>query len=259
MVAAGEAGRLVFHVSPLSNKGLLSQQTREALKAILRMNGGGTVIHIRAFVAGSGDARRVPQIVSEVFGDKKMPLPSVSVVQAGALAMEGAQVVLETVTEAKRPVNADGLAFTGARNPSTVTSPLMATCYVSDIGEAPALVARFPGAPVDVVQTRRISAGEGARCEAVERGGNFRAAKLAFTGTQLAFGADEKAARVAFQRIDRELSGDVIIGHIYALSPAIGEMARRLRAATYPVTVVPVEGLASIDGSFAVDAVAVQP
>ena len=85
MVAVGESRRLVFHVSPLSAKGLLSQQTRDALKAILKANGGAPVIHIRAFVAGSGDLRRVPQIVSEVFTEKKLPLPSVSVVQAGGL------------------------------------------------------------------------------------------------------------------------------------------------------------------------------
>src|ERR1700685_3474220 len=67
MIAIGTTSRLVFHVSPLSGKGLLSQQTRDALKAILKANGGAPVIHIRAFVAGSGDLRRVPQIVSEVF------------------------------------------------------------------------------------------------------------------------------------------------------------------------------------------------
>ena len=33
---AAETARLVFHVSPLSNKGLLSQQIRDALKALLR-------------------------------------------------------------------------------------------------------------------------------------------------------------------------------------------------------------------------------
>src|SRR5580700_8129859 len=111
MVAVGEPRRLVFHVWPLSAKGLLSQQTREALKAILKANGGAPVVHIRAFVAGSGDLRRVPQIVSEVLAEKKMPLPSVSVVQAGGLPLEGAQVVLEAVSQAKRDVNPGGLTF----------------------------------------------------------------------------------------------------------------------------------------------------
>src|SRR5580693_4220434 len=100
MVAVGESRRLIFQISPLSAKGLLSQQTREALKAILKANGGMPVIHIRAFVAGSGDLRRVPQIVSEVFREKKLPLPSVSVVQAGGLPLENAQVVIEAVSQA---------------------------------------------------------------------------------------------------------------------------------------------------------------
>ena len=41
VVAVGEMSHLTFHVSPLSAKGLLSQQTRDALKAIFRENGGG--------------------------------------------------------------------------------------------------------------------------------------------------------------------------------------------------------------------------
>ena len=35
---AAETDRLIFQVSPLSNKGLLSQQVRDALKALLRDN-----------------------------------------------------------------------------------------------------------------------------------------------------------------------------------------------------------------------------
>src|SRR5271168_2061899 len=98
-VAIGDATRLVFNVSPLSGKGLLSQQTKDALKAIFKENGGAPVIHIRAFVGGSGDVRRIPQIESEVFTEKKMPLPSVSVIQAGGLPLENAQVVIEAVSE----------------------------------------------------------------------------------------------------------------------------------------------------------------
>ena len=50
-----ETARLVFHVSPLSSKGLLSQQVRDALKALLKSTGGATIVKLRAFVAGSGD------------------------------------------------------------------------------------------------------------------------------------------------------------------------------------------------------------
>ena len=51
----GETRRLTFHVTPLSSKGLLSQQIRDALRALSRETGANAVLKIRAFVAGSGD------------------------------------------------------------------------------------------------------------------------------------------------------------------------------------------------------------
>src|SRR5579864_6774094 len=42
-----ETDRLAFGVSPLMGKGLLSQQTREALKALLKTN-HGTIVKLRA-------------------------------------------------------------------------------------------------------------------------------------------------------------------------------------------------------------------
>ena len=106
-----ETSRLVFHVSPLSSKGLLSQQVREALKSLHRSVGSATIVKLRAFVAGSGDMRRVPQIVSEIFTDRHQSLPAVSVVQVGGLPLEGAQVVLESISAAKKDVNRNGLIF----------------------------------------------------------------------------------------------------------------------------------------------------
>lgn len=268
MVAAGETSGLTFAVSPLSTKGLLSQQTRDALKAVLKLNGGIPVIHIRAFVAGSGDLRRVPQIVSEVFTEKKLALPSVSVVQVGALPLESAQVVLETVSETKRVVNPDGLTFLEAQSPDALKSqlgssvPLSVTCFVSDIDRVKAITAQFASAPVDVVQMQRTAVHDEVSCEAVVRGGNVRAAKLAFTGTRVAFGPDEKATRLAFQRMDRDLAdggvqpADIVVTHIYPLTVRMGELARKTRATSNAVMVIPVEGVASIDGSFAVDAIA---
>jgi len=122
-VAVGETARLVFNVSPLSGKGLLSQQTRDAMKAILKANGGVPVVHIRAFVAGSGDVRRVPQIVSEVLAEKKMPLPSVSVVLAGGLPLDNAQVVLEAISNGRRDANPSGLEFIAGEE-ATADDPL---------------------------------------------------------------------------------------------------------------------------------------
>src|SRR3954451_3235618 len=89
-----DASRLTYFVSPLSAKGLLSQQVRDALKNLLGQVHGAQIMKIRAFVAGSGDLRRVPALTSEIFTDKKLPLPAVTVVQVGALPLTGAQVVL---------------------------------------------------------------------------------------------------------------------------------------------------------------------
>src|SRR5580658_6191295 len=171
MVAVGYTSRLVFHVSPLSTKGLLSQQTRDALKAILKANGGAPVVHIRAFVTGSGDLRRVPQIVSETFTERKLPLPSVSVVQAGGLPLENAQVVIETVSQAKKEVNPDGLMFVEAQPAGSLEKaldllssrlggavPLRVSCFVSAMTSPGAITARFPSAAVDLVQTQRAPA-----------------------------------------------------------------------------------------------------
>ncbi len=269
-VAVGDTRRLVFHVSPLSGKGLLSQQTRDALRGLLKENGGVPVIHIRAFVAGSGDMRRVPQIVSEVFTEKKLPLPSVSVVLAGGLPLDNAQVVLESVSEAKREVNPNGLSFV-AGEPQTESepsapmrplleralakldarNPLLITCYVSSMTDSAAISARFPGTPIDLVQAQRESYHASAACEAVERGSQVTASRLAFTGTLL-----------AFPRLDRDLveagadAASIVITHVYPLSQPVAATIRGLRPTTAPMTVVPFEGVASLDATFAVDAVA---
>ncbi len=263
MVAVGETANLVFHVSPLSAKGLLSQQMRDALKAILRENGGVPVVHLRAFVAGSGDLRRVPQIVSDVFREKKFPLPSVSVVQVGSLPMVGAQVVLEAVSVAKKSVNPGGVTFLTLRPLESFTpaTPLLVTCFVGSTDGAASIVAKFPGTVVDVIQPQRETAGKETLCEGVARGGEVKTAKLAFTGTQVAFGIDDKAATLAFQRLDKDLGdaggqpADIVSMNLYPLSARIGELARKVR----PVqgAVIPFEGVASIDGTFAIDAVAI--
>ena len=109
-----ETGRLSFQVSPLSDKGLLSQQVRDALKALGRLNHGVPIVKLRAFVAGSGDLRRVKEIVAEELTDRKQALPAVSTIQVGALPMVGAQVVIEAVSSEKKVVNPSGVAFLSA-------------------------------------------------------------------------------------------------------------------------------------------------
>src|SRR5579864_7705957 len=106
-----ETARLGFQVTPLSSRGLLSQQVRDALKALQRSEAGATIVKLRAFVAGSGDMRRVHAIVSETFTDRHQPLPALSVVQVGGLPQEGAQVVMEATSVGKKDVNPNGLVF----------------------------------------------------------------------------------------------------------------------------------------------------
>jgi hypothetical protein len=244
-------------------------------------------VHIRAFVAGSGDIRRIPQIVSEVFTEKKLPLPSVSVILIGGLRLENAQVVLEAVSLAKKDVNPGGLEFV-AGEPSTASDPAVSpqpllektlaqlasrvnpaavvqvSCFVSTMTSPAELTAavsvRFPSAAVDLVQTQRAPWQALANCEVVVRGGKATAAKLAFTGTRVAFGRQEKDATLAFQRLDRDLNdvlapaANIVFSNVYTLSPQAGAMVKKIRPAA---ATLPVEGLASIEAGFAVDAIAV--
>lgn len=195
----GETRRLSFHVTPLSAKGLLSQQIRDALKAVARDSSGETVLKIRAFAAGTGDLRRVRDLVSEVFSDRKQPLPCLSLIQSGGLPLEGAQVVLEYVTAARKDLHPYGLAFLSVQtatseNPQDPVPPLTAkasdalrqavkaagsesedvlrvTCFLSSLDKVEAsreIVARqYPKAALNFVQAERAPAKAMASCEAV--------------------------------------------------------------------------------------------
>ena len=197
----GNTHRLTFHITPLSPKGLLSRQIRDALKALEHECGNETVLKIRAFVAGSGDMRRVRDLVSEVFTDRKQPLPALTLVQGGGLPMEGAQVVLEAIAAARKDVNPHGLAFISAQiatsdNPLDPVAPLAAkslaavgqavraagsdsagvlrvSCFLSSLQELSQtrsiVESNFPKAAVDFVQTQRAPSRALAACEAVAR------------------------------------------------------------------------------------------
>jgi enamine deaminase RidA (YjgF/YER057c/UK114 family) len=188
-------------VTPLSSKGLLSQQVRDALKALAREAGGDTVLKIRAFVGGSGDVRRVRDLVSESFTDRRQPLPALSVIQSGGLPLEGAQVVLEAIAAGKKEVNPHGLAFFSAQtasseDPLDAVAPLAAkslaalrqavqaagsepsdvvrvTCFLSSLDNLAAtsklVEAEYPRAALNYVETQRAPVRALAACEAVAR------------------------------------------------------------------------------------------
>ena len=198
---SGETRHLAFVVTPLSPKGLLSQQVRDGLKALAHLAGSDRVLKIRAFVAGSGDLRRVRDLVSEAFTDRKQPLPVLSLIQSGGLPLEGAQVVMEAILASHKELNPHGLAFLSAQEASSPSpldpvAPLTAkalaslgqavkaagsesadvlrvTCFLSSLDNVAAsrkLVAgQYPAAAIDMVQTQRAPFAAVAACEAVAR------------------------------------------------------------------------------------------
>lgn len=199
---AGETKRLSFVVTPLSARGLLSQQVRDALKNLERQASGSPVVHIRAFVAGTGDLRRVRELISEAFTEHHQPLPALSLIQVGALPLTGAQVVLEAAINGKRDLHPGGLAFFPAQPAYAAQLPdgalppvaplldralaalhialdaagvpradvLRSTCYLSSLDGSDAARARmqteFPRAALDYVQTERAPLRAVAGCEA---------------------------------------------------------------------------------------------
>jgi len=189
--AAGETARLVFHVSPISTKGLMSQQVRDALKSLFHENHDAQIVKLRAFVAGSGDLRRVQTLVSETFTEHKMNLPALSTIQAGALPADGAQVVIESIAVEKKTVNPNGLAFFSGQQAKDVRTSmtqlqnavadgnvapsdvLRITCFLSSLDDASAardlLRGAFPNAAANFIQLQRLPVEAVAECEAVGR------------------------------------------------------------------------------------------
>lgn len=225
----GETRRLTFHVTALSSRGLLSAQVRDALKALTRDTGNNPVLKIRAFAAGSGDLRRVRDLVSEVFTERKLPLPALSLIQAGGLPLEGAQVVLEAIASGKKEVNPNGLVFVAApvvtsADPLDPVAPLAAqslerlrgalkaagseasevvrvTCFLSSLENLAAtrklVEADYPRAALNYVQTQRAPSRAVAGCEAVARLSSDTGKRLQFQPA----GGDPVAALVGAQHV----------------------------------------------------------
>ena len=93
--------------------------------------------------------------------------------------------------------------------------------------------------------------------------------RVVLTGTQTSFGFQDTDARLAFQRLDKALEQfgsslrQAAMVHYYPLSLSLSEQVRRVRVAFYDqsrppaATMLPFEGLPSMDAGFAVDAVTV--
>lgn len=274
LALSADGSRLSFLLAPLSSNGLLSQQTRDGLKWMIGQAHGAQFVRIRAFVAGTGDMRRVPQLVSETFADKHLSLPVVVTVQVGALPLEGAQVQLEATLQQSRPVNRGGVRFAAAEAESSDAALsklkeagelLGATCFV------PSVEGRTSMEGVVWIQPRRLPAQTTTTCEGVTRNSApaGKAQPLVFTGAQLAFSYSEEDAKLAYERLERTLKSanstlkNAIFLSFYPLSSQLAEQARRTGApyldpAREPAGIrsIVFEGLPAMDGSFAIEAVA---
>ncbi len=245
MALEAETATLDFHISPLLRTGGLSAQIRQSLNDLIRDTKGETIIKLRAFVAGAGDARRVEAAAAEIFTERKLPLPTLSVIQVGALETEAAQVVIEAVVSTHRAVNPSGLAFFSGQIAGTagravqrlqdsvkiasVASDrvLRCTCFTSRIDNAAvlrdALHAAFPSTSITIVQALRDPATDTTLCEAVGQMKQARtegpvvlidgarttlvnSPKLVFTGLQLTFGNFLDDAQEAVLRLQRAAS-----------------------------------------------------
>jgi enamine deaminase RidA (YjgF/YER057c/UK114 family) len=128
-----ETGRLVYTVSPLSSKGLLSQQIGDALEALLQKAKQAPIVGLRAFVAGSGDTRRVRSVVAEMFTARRLPMPVLTVVQAGALPGTGVQIVIEATGVSRQAENPQGIAFLHAQASDSTGLPSRAIPLVKKV------------------------------------------------------------------------------------------------------------------------------
>jgi len=307
LAITAETERLSFFVTPLTSKGLLTAQTHEALRYLIAASKTSTIVKLRAFVAGSGDTRRIQTLVGEMMTEKRLPLPALSTVQVGSLGVEGAQVLFEAIAVDRRVANPEGLAFISGQVGKTYGEAvaqvkkaaaaagagdiLSMTCFVSSLEDAARDRALAPTAVV--VQMRREPSPTAAECEAIARltkapaaavvllnpegltkSPNYsqialvKAPKLVFSGMQIAFRTQEADVKLAFDRLAKTLDAatvkysNVFFTHTYALTAQAMDQVRAMRfnyldkAHPPASTMLPFEGLPSLDASFGMEVVA---
>lgn len=240
-----DTSSLDFHISPLLTTGGLSAQIRQSLNDLIRDTRGETIVKLRAFVAGAGDARRVQAETADIFTDRKLPLPALTILQVGGLGVSTAQVVIEAVVSTRREVNPNGLAFFAGQNGASFDEALQqlkasvaaakvapervltTTCFVAEAStygtNRAAIQAAFPNTAINVVQAMRQPVSDESMCEAVgqlseppaagpvvllkkSRTTLVHAQQLLFTGLQLSFGSFLDDAHEAYVRLRRTAS-----------------------------------------------------
>ena len=242
MALRADTQAIDFHLSTLLKTGGLAAQIRRSLTDLIRDTRGETILKLRAFVAGAGDARRVQAEVSQIFTERKLPLPVLTVVQVGALGEEAAKVVIEAVVATRHSPNPHGLAFFAGQEGNSLDQAmtrlkesakeagvpaqnvLSMTCFTARLegfeGIRSGAQASFPHANVNLVQAVRDPANEASVCEAVgqlsetpaegpvvllkrRRTALVGARQIVITGMQLSFGSYLDDAHEAFVRLER--------------------------------------------------------
>ena len=245
MVLPAETAGLTFYNPPLLKTGGLAAQIRRSISDLLRDTKGRTVIKLRAFVSGAGDARRVQSEVTEQFSSHRAPLPVLTILQVGSLGEDFAQVAFEAILSSSQSVNPNGLVFFSGQLGNSLDDAvkhlrksaaeaavapedmLRVTCFTGRLDNGGVLRAlpgqTFPKAISMVVQAQRDPFSDRSSCQAVGRLGkggddkpltllaNARATvvhapRIVFTGLQLSFGSYLDDAREAFQRLQRAAS-----------------------------------------------------
>lgn len=270
-----ESSHLVFFTSPLSTKGLLSQQAEDALNNLRKQAHGATFVKLRAFVAGRGDARRVSSVVSELFSKWRQPLPALTTLQIGALPLDGAQIQIEAMAEDRKAVNPSGVDFLegkvrvkplGESGDVNAVEPLLAeslndlageilsvTCFVSSLDGAPALLdvmnGKFPTATRVLVQAQRATGSGLAHCEGVARRKQGQPDLLVLTGSVIGFGRAEKDSALAESRLERVLTAKeskLWVKKSYGVSRSLESFLGIIHL---------VEGVGSNEATFALEAI----
>ncbi len=241
MALKAKTEMLDFHLSPLLKAGGLATQIRHSLSDLIRDTHGETIVKLRAFVAGAGDARQVQAEVVKLFGEHKLPLPVLTILQVGALGDDEAKVCIEAVVETRRVNNPQGLAFFAGQSGDSLAGAvaklkasaqaasvwgadmLSVTCFASRLNgpdsARPDLEADFPHANINVVQAQRDPLSDAGSCEGIgrlskalpatspvvlaksERAALVGARELVITGLQLSFGSFLDDAHEALLRL----------------------------------------------------------
>ncbi len=245
MALKADTETLDFHLSPLLKTGGLASQIRQSLNDLIRDTHGETIVKLRAFVAGAGDARRVEAEVSRLFTDHKLPLPVLTVLQVGALGEDAAKVVIEATVATHRVTNPNGLAFFAGQSGDSLSAAvaqlkesaravsvapeniLTATCFTSRLDNfesvGAGIAGSFPHANVNLVQAVRDPVNDTSSCQAIgqlskppseapvvllkeRRTALVNAKQLVLTGLQLSFGSFLDDAHEAFVRLQHSAS-----------------------------------------------------